>query len=71
MRFFTWAGLVAVMAVITTSAAWAQGGKPGPLGGLWKGQLPLLGGKLDMTVSIVPLAGGSYFAALDVPAAST
>jgi pimeloyl-ACP methyl ester carboxylesterase len=56
------------MAVITTSATWAQGSKPGPLGGLWKGQLPLLGGKLDMTVSIVPLAGGSYFAALDVPA---
>ncbi|MDO7874697.1 alpha/beta fold hydrolase [Hymenobacter sp. ASUV-10] len=68
MRFFTWAGLVAVALGITTSTAWAQSPRPGPLGGLWKGQLPLLGGKLDMTISIVPLAGGTYFAALDVPA---
>ncbi len=39
-----------------------------PLGGLWKGKLPVLGGQLDVTVSVVPLAGGKYFAALDVPA---
>ena len=39
-----------------------------PLGGLWKGKLTLLGGQLDLTISIVPLAGGRYFAALDVPA---
>ena len=39
-----------------------------PLGGLWKGALAVLGGQLDLTISIVPLAGGSYFAALDVPA---
>ena len=39
-----------------------------PLGGLWKGALKVLGGKLDLTISIVPLAGGAYFAALDVPA---
>lgn len=38
------------------------------LGGLWKGKLPLLGGQLDVTVSVVPLAGGKYFGALDVPA---
>ena len=41
---------------------------PLPLGGLWKGKLSLLGGQLDLTVSVVPLAGGKYFAALDVPA---
>ena len=28
----------------------------------------MLGGQLDMTISVVPLAGGKYFAALDVPA---
>ncbi len=38
------------------------------LGGLWKGKLPVLGGTLDLTISVVPLAGGKFFAALDVPA---
>jgi pimeloyl-ACP methyl ester carboxylesterase len=38
------------------------------LGGLWKGKLSLLGGQLDVTISVVPLAGGKYFGALDVPA---
>ena len=38
------------------------------LGGLWKGPLKVLGGQLDLTISVVPLAGGAYFAALDVPA---
>ena len=42
--------------------------EPLPLGGLWKGKLAMLGGQLDLTISIVPLAGGRYFAALDVPA---
>ena len=39
-----------------------------PLEGLWKGKLPVLGGQLDVTISVVPLVGGGYFAALDVPA---
>ena len=39
-----------------------------PLGGLWKGKLAVLGGELDLTISMVPLAGGTFFAALDVPA---
>ena len=39
-----------------------------PLGGLWKGKLSVLGGQLEVTISVVPLAGGAYFAALDVPA---
>ena len=39
-----------------------------PLGGLWKGKLTALGEQLDLTISVVPLAGGKYFAALDVPA---
>ncbi|MDQ2770922.1 MAG: alpha/beta hydrolase [Bacteroidota bacterium] len=42
--------------------------EPLPLGGLWKGKLAMLGGQLDLTISIVPLAGGKFFAALDVPA---
>ncbi|WP_157780913.1 alpha/beta hydrolase family protein [Hymenobacter sedentarius] len=39
-----------------------------PLGGLWRGKLPVTAGGNDMTISVVPLAGGKYFAALDVPA---
>ncbi|WP_201987031.1 alpha/beta hydrolase family protein [Hymenobacter rubidus] len=39
-----------------------------PLGGLWKGKLSVLGGQLDLTISVVPLASGKFFAALDVPA---
>lgn len=46
----------------------AVAGEPLPLGGLWKGKLAVLGGNLDLTISIVPLAGGKFFAALDVPA---
>lgn len=46
----------------------ARADAPLPLGGLWKGKLGVLGGQLDITVSIVPLAGGTFFAALDVPA---
>ena len=42
--------------------------EPQVLGGLWKGKLAMLGGRLDLTISIVPLAGGKFFAALDVPA---
>ena len=42
--------------------------EPLPIGGLWKGKLPMLGGQLDLTISVVPLAGGKYFAAMDVPA---
>ena len=52
------------------AAAQAPGAaaEPLPLGGLWKGKLAMLGGKLDLTISIIPLAGGKFFAALDVPA---
>ncbi|GAC1382123.1 MAG: alpha/beta fold hydrolase [Hymenobacter sp.] len=53
--------------------AWGSAGRrpadePLPLGGLWKGKVPVLGGQLDVTISVVPLAGGKFFAALDVPA---
>jgi fermentation-respiration switch protein FrsA (DUF1100 family) len=54
-------------------AGWAKAtGAPAeealPLGGLWKGKLALLGGQLDVTVSVVQLSNGKFFAALDVPA---
>ena len=42
--------------------------RPAPsLEGLWHGPLPLPGGKLALTLSIVTLTGGGYFSALDVP----
>ncbi|HEX8326925.1 MAG TPA: alpha/beta fold hydrolase [Hymenobacter sp.] len=49
-------------------AASTLAAEPLPLGGLWKGKLSVLGGQLDLTISIVPLANGKYFGALDVPA---
>ena len=58
------AGATVEAAAQTASAA----AEPLPLGGLWKGKLAMLGGRLDLTISIVPLAGGKFFAALDVPA---
>ena len=56
---------------LSTGPTWAAAGAPGgglPLGGLWKGKLPALGGQLDVTISVVPLTGGKFFVALDVPA---
>ena len=60
------AGLPVAAEAQTTTATVAP--ETLPLGGLWKGKLLLLGGRLDLTISIVPLAGGKFFAALDVPA---
>ena len=37
------------------------------LAGLWQGPLAVPGGKLALSLSIVALTGGDYFAALDVP----
>ena len=65
-------GAIMLLCVLGVGTTWARAGAPPdkalPLGGLWKGKLRVLGGELDLTVSIVPLAGGKYFAALDVPA---
>ena len=60
--------LLAGGAVEAQAQAPAAVAEPLPLGGLWKGKLTVLGGHLDLTISIVPLAGGKFFAALDVPA---
>jgi alpha-beta hydrolase superfamily lysophospholipase len=38
-----------------------------PLEGLWQGKLMIPGGTLGLTVSVIALTGGEYFAALDVP----
>ena len=40
---------------------------PAPLNGQWKGPLKLLGGEITVIITIVPLTGGSYYAALDAP----
>jgi len=37
------------------------------LEGMWRGALPVPGGELELSVSVITLAGGAYFAALDVP----
>lgn len=63
---------VGLLCLLSYGNAWAAVCTPTeqalPLGGLWKGKLTVLGGQLDLTISVVPLAGGKYFAALDVPA---
>jgi len=38
-----------------------------PLDGLWKGQLKVPGGQLEVVFRFVKLTGGDYFATLDVP----
>lgn len=38
-----------------------------PLEGVWRGALPVPGGELELSFSVITLAGGTYFAALDVP----
>ena len=38
-----------------------------PLNGQWKGPLKLLGGEILITITIVPLTNGTYYAALDAP----
>ncbi|MDB5233738.1 MAG: hypothetical protein JWR44_731 [Hymenobacter sp.] len=64
--------LLLLLCLPGAASVWAVAGAPVkellPLGGLWRGKLLVLGGQMDMTISVVPLAGGKYFAALDVPA---
>ncbi|TGE29048.1 serine aminopeptidase domain-containing protein [Hymenobacter metallicola] len=38
------------------------------LDGQWKGELPMPGGSLPVTITVTDLAGGGHFAVLDVPA---
>ncbi len=68
-RCLIWGAVL--LGLLSIGATWAVASAPGealPLGGLWKGKLSVLGGQLDVTISVVPLAGGNFFAALDVPA---
>jgi len=37
------------------------------LEGVWRGTLPVPGGELELSVNVITLVGGAYFAALDVP----
>jgi pimeloyl-ACP methyl ester carboxylesterase len=37
------------------------------LDGMWRGTLPVPGGKLELSFRLIALTGGTYFAALDVP----
>ena len=69
MRFLHWfsLGLSWLLAVLPAAGCLAAGAPPVP-GGIWRGALPVPGGTLEVVVSVVPLAGGKYFVALDVPA---
>ena len=40
---------------------------PAPLNGQWRGPLKMLGGEISISITIVPLTNGTYYAALDAP----
>ncbi|WP_019948406.1 alpha/beta hydrolase family protein [Hymenobacter aerophilus] len=50
---------------LVSSPLWAA--EPPKLNGQWAGPLKVPGGELKLILTIVPLAGGSYYAALDAP----
>ncbi|MCB2409521.1 alpha/beta hydrolase family protein [Hymenobacter lucidus] len=52
---------------LTATRSLAASGEPAPLSGQWKGQLKVPGGSFELIITIVPLTGGSYYAALDMP----
>jgi dienelactone hydrolase len=56
-----------VPAAVVPLAALPAAKDTASLEGLWRGPLALPGGHIDMTVSVISLTGGQYFAALDVP----
>ena len=57
LLLFAWMGTVAA----------ASPAAPAPLNGQWKGPLKLLGGEITVVITIVPLANGAYYGALDAP----
>lgn len=60
---------LAVLFSILLDAPNCTAGDPAPprLSGQWEGPLKVPGGELKLTITIVPLSNGSYYAALDVP----
>ena len=71
--FFLLSGIVACLALVPAAQARPQQ-QPVPavadaptLDGLWKGQLKVPGGQLEVIFRLQKLAGGEYFSTLDVP----
>lgn len=63
--------LVFALFLIGIMPQWAVAARPADaptvLNGQWRGPLKLLGGEIAIAVTIVPLADGTYYAALDAP----
>ncbi len=62
--------IMCLLAVLSTAQAAARPTAPvdvPPLDGIWKGPLKVPGGQLEVVFRFVKLAGGEYFATLDVP----
>ena len=73
--FFLLSGIVACLALASPvrarqqqqPAAPAPAADTPPLDGLWKGQLKVPGGQLEVIFRLQKLAGGDYYSTLDVP----
>ena len=71
MKGNCWLGVI-VWLLGVCSSAWGQPvpvapAAPASLQGVWRGALPVPGGELELSFSLVALVGGTYFGALDVP----
>ena len=52
----------------STASKTTSSNKPlAPLSGQWKGPLKLLGGQINVIITVVPLTNGTYYGALDAP----
>ncbi|MBF9142437.1 alpha/beta hydrolase family protein [Hymenobacter properus] len=67
MTRFIQAALFFLASIIQFSVAVANPLAPTPLNGQWRGPLKLLGGEINIVITIVPLTNGTYYAALDAP----
>ena len=63
--------LLSTLFLIGIMPQWVVAARPADvptvLNGQWRGPLKLLGGEIAIAVTIVPLADGTYYAALDAP----
>ncbi|MBD2768756.1 alpha/beta fold hydrolase [Hymenobacter sp. BT664] len=65
IRYFF--GLLTLLALLAQAPLATAGSLPAPLNGQWKGPLKMVGGRIMVIITIVPLTNGTYYGALDAP----